>query len=633
MWHIETDYFALFMFIVMLIKRGRRQKGTTRQDKMFAAVLWVSILSVVCDLVASEAMNAADNWWFYQISMTVYVMTVPALAVMWMCYELSVIRWEDSRRQPQRMAAVLAPYGLYLGLAASNPSTSLFFCLTEDMQYSRGPLMIPVGIGSLIGYSLVGILLALIFRRRIFPRSDMFLLMFFFFITPIAVIIQLMNPGWLIINAAYAVVYVLCDMTIEDERRNSLYRQIQKQNESLAASARRAEEAVRAKSEFFSRVSHDMRTPMNGILGLTSLALEEDDLGAVRRDLEKIRGAGEYMLSLINDTLDLQRIESGRFRLSYQMVDSSLLLENVVEMVQSTAARKGVNFQVKNKNADMETYIETDPVRLKQVFVNLLSNAIKFTPPGGEVCFEIECLHRENDVAHDLFRVRDNGVGMSADFLAHGLYKPFSQEGNAMDGLYAGSGLGLSIVKSIVDQMGGRIEAESEQGKGTTFSVWMDFRRVPQNSIQQHQRTQTDLRRQAQEGLQGKKILLCEDQALNIEIAVRLLEKVGCTVTVAHNGKEGLDTFRASAPGVYAAILMDVRMPVMDGLDAARAIRALARPDAKKIPIVAMTANAFMEDMAKSSAAGMDAHLSKPIDPQVLYSTLARLLQIPKEEN
>ena len=181
--------------------------------------------------------------------------------------------------------------------------------------------------------------------------------------------------------------------------------------------------------------------------------------------------------------------------------------------------------------------------------------------------------------------------------------------------------------------MGGRIEAESEQGKGTTFSVWMDFRRVPQNSIQQHQRTQTDLRRQAQEGLQGKKILLCEDQALNIEIAVRLLEKVGCTVTVAHNGKEGLDTFRASAPGVYAAILMDVRMPVMDGLDAARAIRALARPDAKKIPIVAMTANAFMEDMAKSSAAGMDAHLSKPIDPQVLYSTLARLLQIPKEEN
>ena len=422
-------------------------------------------------------------------------------------------------------------------------------------------------------------------------------------------------------------------MTIEDERRNSLYRQIQKQNESLASSARRAEEAVRAKSEFFSRVSHDMRTPMNGILGLTSLALEEDDLGAVRRDLEKIRGAGEYMLSLINDTLDLQRIESGRFRLSYQMVDSSLLLENVVEMVQSTAARKGVNFQVKNKNADMETYIETDPVRLKQVFVNLLSNAIKFTPPGGEVCFEIECLHRENDVAHDLFRVRDNGVGMSADFLAHGLYKPFSQEGNAMDGLYAGSGLGLSIVKSIVDQMGGRIEAESEQGKGTTFSVWMDFRRVPQNSIQQHQRTQTDLRRQAQEGLQGKKILLCEDQALNIEIAVRLLEKVGCTVTVAHNGKEGLDTFRASAPGVYAAVLMDVRMPVMDGLDAARAIRALARPDAKKIPIVAMTANAFMEDMAKSSAAGMDAHLSKPIDPQVLYSTLARLLQIPKEEN
>jgi signal transduction histidine kinase/AmiR/NasT family two-component response regulator len=624
-WHVETDYFALIIFVIMLVRNQKFQAERTQQDRMFKIVLWVSIFSALIDLISSEAMNQASDWWFYQISLTIYYVTMPLLAAVWMSYAITVISTDEWKVTQMAIAISLIPYVVYALIAGSNPWTGLFFGLSSSMEYTRGPLFWPIGVGFTTFYPAAGILLVLMQRRQIKPRSNMYLLISFFAADILSLWIQLYHPGWLIINASYACVYVLCDMTIETERRNELYERLRSQNQSLV-------EATEAKSEFFSRVSHDMRTPMNGILGIANLALQEDDVQSIKSDVTKIRDAGEYMLSLINDTLDTQRIESGNLHLNYQPVNGSLLMESVVTMVQSTAATKNIRFSVSNKNAIFDCWIYTDPIRIKQIFVNLISNAIKFTPPGGKVVMNVECLDRSNDCAKDLFELTDNGVGMSEEFLRDKLFKPFAQEHNTQSDQYAGSGLGLSIVKSLVEKMGGSIAVRSELGKGTTFSVRLDIQKLSKEEAEKMLAEQKSSRKASVDVLKGRRILICEDNHLNAEIARRLLEKTGCIVETAVNGAEGLQKFQDSAENYYDAVIMDIRMPVMNGLEAAKAIRRLRRTDAGTVPIIAMTANAFAEDVQASAAAGMDAHLAKPIQVQQLYETLAGFIGAKSQE-
>ena len=416
------------------------------------------------------------------------------------------------------------------------------------------------------------------------------------------------------------------------------YEEEQRRLEELGEALDRAEKASSAKSEFLSNISHDMRTPLNGIIGFTSLALDCPSPSQVRDYLEKIRSSSSFLLALINDTLDLSRIESGRTKLSPALTDSTELLESVITPISAAARQKGVSF-VLDRSRAAQGFIWTDRLALQKIILNLLSNAVKFTPPGGRTSLTVEYLDRPAAPALPApppaalppdagspaavtcrIAVCDSGIGIGRDFLPR-LYEPFTQERDPLMQNSTGTGLGLSIVKQLVGLMGGSIDVDTEKGRGTRFTVLLPLLLFPDCRSAPQLQTPPPC-----SALDGALVLVCEDHPMNLEIARTLLEKRGMKVLAAADGKAGLEAFERSAPGNIAAILMDIRMPVMDGLAASRAIRALRRSDAASVPIIAMTANAFDEDIKASRDAGINAHLAKPIDTQLLYSTLERYI-------
>lgn len=389
----------------------------------------------------------------------------------------------------------------------------------------------------------------------------------------------------------------------------------------------KVESANNAKNEFYSRMSHDMRTPMNGILGIADLCEDEDDINVLKSNIGKIKDSGEYLLGLINDTLDFQRIESGKMVLELQKVRIEEVVNNIVDMVKTTANKKNLDFKIDVEKEDMDCYVKLDPLRTRQIFVNLLSNALKFTEENGKVVFRMERIGSDDTSIHYLIEVSDTGVGMSKNFINSRLYNPFEQETNIMSMRYAGSGLGLSIVKSLVEIMGGRIEVESEIGQGTRFRVYLDFEKVDAKDVNKEENINREHEEEINNTLTNCNILMCEDHPLNAEITTKILEKVNCSVKWCSNGKEGVEVFKKSKVDEYDAILMDIRMPVMDGITAAKKIRQLDRTDAAHTPIIAMTANAYEEDIRQTREAGMNAHLAKPIDKNLFYETLAKLIK------
>ncbi|MDD3277491.1 MAG: ATP-binding protein [Lachnospiraceae bacterium] len=388
----------------------------------------------------------------------------------------------------------------------------------------------------------------------------------------------------------------------------------------------KVEQANQDRMDFFSRMSHDLRTPMNGILGMIELTRQSDNMEEIKSNMDKAKDSGEYMLSLINDTLDLQRLENERLKFHPQPVQICEFIEGVADMIRASASQKNITLTLDMAGVEKERYVNIDPIRVKQIFANILSNALKFTPEGGTIEVKLRQLGQDGNRAHLKFTVRDTGIGMSETFLKKNLYKPYSQEKNEVTAKYAGSGLGLAITKNLIQLMGGRIEVTSELGEGTQFTIYLDLTYVESETVAETKKQQSHKQTQILTELAGTRILICEDHPLNAEIARRLLDKVGCRTDIAENGQLGLIQFKSSAPGTYDAILMDIRMPVMDGLTAAKAIRSCNHPDAQKILIIAMTANAYDEDVKKSKEAGMNDHLAKPINPTKLYETVAKHL-------
>ena len=389
-------------------------------------------------------------------------------------------------------------------------------------------------------------------------------------------------------------------------------------NRQLTAALIKAEQATSAKNEFLSRMSHDIRTPMNSIMGITTIAQHDNHDPLIADYLSKIRNSSKFLLGLINDILDLSKIEEGSITFHpepYTFIEFKNIIDTIIGPLMD---EKRIHF---NCNlCDNPQGIFVDKLRFNQIFFNLLSNASKFTPEGGTVVFASECLGCDGKELRLRFIVRDDGIGMSREFLNH-VFEPFAQENNNLILQRQGTGLGLLIVKRLVDLMKGTINIASERGKGTEITVEMTVPVVSLSSSMAIKATEENHNWK----LQGKRILLVEDNLVNSEVARRMLAYQGVDVDTAFNGQEALDRFTSRLPFFYDAILMDIIMPVMDGFQATHALRTMAgvRPDAKSIPIIAMTASVFESERKKSKEAGMDAYLIKPIEMQLLYQTLA----------
>ena len=387
-----------------------------------------------------------------------------------------------------------------------------------------------------------------------------------------------------------------------------------------------AEKASKAKTDFLSNMSHDIRTPMNAIIGITTLMKNElHEPEKLAEHLGKLETSGQLLLGIINDILDMSRIESGKTTLNVEKMNLPQQISQLDSVIRQQAGQRRQTFTV-------ETHVQHenvlgDPNRLKQVLMNILSNAVKYTPNGGHIRLEIDELTHTEHYTKYRFVVQDNGIGMSEEFQKT-LFEPFTREEKSGTNKVQGTGLGMAITKSIVDLMGGTIHVESTPGKGTRFEVVLEFPIDTEADMVQKTQALPE-EEEAVSPLFGMKFLCAEDNAINAEILEMLLEANGASCTICSNGQEIVDAFASVKPGEYDMILMDVQMPVMDGLEATRRIRSGENPLGRTIPILAMTANAFLEDMQKSKEAGMDEHLSKPVDISALEQTVKRFRVTP----
>ena len=377
-----------------------------------------------------------------------------------------------------------------------------------------------------------------------------------------------------------------------------------------------AEEANRAKSVFLSRMSHDIRTPMSAIIGLTAIAKKNaGDPERLNECIDKIALASQFQLSLVNDILDVSKIESGKMQLASEPFDLAGIIDDVTLFTSSSATAKGIVFETSVDPRIGRMYVG-DPMRLKQILMNLLSNALKFVDENGKVTLRVESLRRTGRQETVRFIISDNGIGMSNAFQKR-MFLPFEQDA-APRRKRSGSGLGLAIIGNLTALVGGSIAVDSEQGKGTRFTVDIPLERT--ETAEKHDTAGENAEERCR--FRGETLLLAEDDGLNAEVLENLLGYINLRVVHAENGKVAVDLFERSAPGEYAAILMDIQMPIMDGLDAARTIRALPREDAASIPIFALTASVFAEDVERSLCSGMNGHLGKPVDIDQICSML-----------
>lgn len=462
---------------------------------------------------------------------------------------------------------------------------------------------------------------------------------------------------------------VLCFREVDQEKQ----RQLQERH-YLEEALESSRASIKTRQAFFNNMSHDMRTPLNGIIGLTELArAHTDDPAAVAGYLDRIDRSSKQLLALINDILDVARMEQGSVSLATEQMDLTQVIDDCAEPFRLQAAREGKSFELACDVAD--AHVLGDPLRISQVLNNLLSNALKYTDPGDTVHVHAEQLsdaEAEGGVATYRITVKDTGIGMSPEFLEH-LFDLYAREQRFGTRETVGTGLGMPITKNLVEQMGGTLEVQSEVDQGSTFTATVPFAVVaegahapagdavpapaggsavaaadadavpavtdaassggaagaaprPAASATSHVAAPAPTAEELLASLAGKRVLVAEDNAINMEIATEMLGMAGLETARAWNGREAVDAFAASAPGHFDAVLLDMKMPEMDGCAAARAIRALDRPDATAVPLVAVTANAFAEDIVATTAAGMDAHVSKPIDFSLLCQTLAELM-------
>ncbi len=406
-------------------------------------------------------------------------------------------------------------------------------------------------------------------------------------------------------------------------------RQTLEQRQALIDALKIAEEANNAKTKFLSNMSHEIRTPMNAIIGFDRLALEEEGVPEqVREYLTNIGSSAEHLLGLINDILDMSRIESGKMTIKNEEFSLKALLNTINTMMDGHCADKDITYNCITDGEIGEYYLGDD-VRLREILINILSNSVKYTDEGGKIVFTIKRTAVYGRKATLMFIISDNGIGMDKEFLPK-IFESFTQEDVTHLNKYGSTGLGMAITKNLVDIMNGKIMVESEKGVGTTTYITLTFE-IADHHEEAPSADGKEITDSTEEfTFKGKKILVAEDMDINARILLKILEQKEIIADRAENGEKAVELFTASENGYYDAILMDMRMPVMDGLEASSAIRASGREDAGKVPIIALTANAFEEDVERSLQAGLNAHLSKPLEPQKLFDTLEKLIREKK---
>ena len=409
-------------------------------------------------------------------------------------------------------------------------------------------------------------------------------------------------------------------------RTNLMHQKVEQEKDEkykaeLLIAAKKAEAANEAKTEFLQRMSHDIRTPINGICGLVNMADHyADDIKKQTEYRIKVKEASNLLLELVNDVLDMSKLESGEIVLEEIPFNLGSISREVFVVIDQMAAEQNIQIEWEKKEITHQDFIGS-PGYVKRVMMNILSNAVKYNRENGHIyisCMEIPSKQPEMTTIE--FVCRDTGIGMTDEFQKC-VFEPFAQEHTGSRTKFAGTGLGMSIAKNLVEKMGGSISFESEEGAGTTFVIRVPFKIDPDADKREEQRDVSE------KSIKGLHILLAEDNELNMEIAEFVLQNGGADVTKARNGQEAVELFRKSASGEFDAILMDIMMPVMNGYEAAKKIRSLDREDAKTIPIIAMTANAFMEDRLKAKEAGMNEHIVKPLDVELLIKVIYKLVE------
>ncbi len=614
-----TNAFFMMVFLVVLLMRSAQGIKQPSSRKRTCVLIAMTIFYVLMDAVFITChITANKTIWAYVVF------------VFYVAYTLLPFAWHQFVRNfvgasPAMYKMEFIPIVVLIVLVLLTPFTGVLWSFDADGMYVRGPLFTFYTYLNYF-YYVEPLIYALVIVLRGKKKEEPYL--------PHSVCISLVPIVGAIVNNFIIPIYEIypfqpfCSVVIAllayffmastetDALQVKHQEEIQNALTQAQDATAQALEASQVKSDFLSNMSHDIRTPMNAIINLTQLAQKENDINVIHQYLDKISISSKFLLGLINDILDMSKIESGELTLNKDTLTRSEFLNTVSTVIQPIMDAKHLNFHSELNPG--EYTILVDKLRFNQIFFNLLSNAAKFTPAGGDVWFTVTNLEAENNKLHIKFVVRDNGIGMSEEFLKH-LFEPFAREHSELSNSQQGTGLGLPIVKSLVTAMGGTISVKSQLGVGSEFTVdiIVDIAEKKDSPIKPAEAIDTAK-------LSGMKLLLVEDNELNTYVAQIILEEAGCDVKSVHNGQEAVDTFKESAPGYYDAILMDVRMPVMDGLEATKLIRALDRPDATSTPIIAMTADAFDSERKKTLESGMNYHLSKPVDAQQIYDVLLK---------
>ncbi len=516
--------------------------------------------------------------------------------------------------------------------------TDKVYSFNDTNHFVRGPLGW-VFVITVIGYVFLFVYYIIKQHKANEKINTMILLLIAFFIISSTIMSTVYDIEWLgRLSIVYGMVFCLFALDANklknmiyvlqenEELKNALNelkitREKEKSyQESLLVAKQDAEQANRAKTDFLLRMSHDIRTPLNGIIGMLDVAEHyREDINKRDECKEKVRESALVLLELINEVLDMNKLESGTVILEHVPFDMKAISRNVSTLVSKQAETRGIEIIEEDCNVPHYRLIGS-PVHCKRIMTNILSNAIKYNKENGKIYITCREIPKDENTVNIEFKCRDTGLGMSPEFLEH-IFEPFTQENENIRSEYGGTGLGMSITKKLTDKMGGTITVESQKNIGSTFDVIIPFE-IDKNE----EKDKKEEPEKITDSIRGLKILLAEDNDLNMEIAKFLLEKEGASVVEVQNGQEAVETFARSKFFEYDVILMDIMMPIVNGYEATKMIRKMDRPDAADIPIIAMTANAFTEDRIATKKAGMNEHIAKPLDIKLVIQTIARIV-------